>query len=76
MVLADSHVKALLKEGAARAGTPPSSTEWRLSPDAIDAAKARAEDYLRKLGEAAARSCGERKQSTLKAEDVTGAQVM
>ena len=73
MTLADSHVKALLKEGTARAGSPPSGSEWRVSPEAIEAAKGKAEDYLRKLGEAAARACGNGKRSTLKAEDVTTA---
>lgn len=71
MTLADSHVKALLKEGTALAGSPPSGSEWRVSPEAIEAAKGKAEDYLRKLGEAAARACGNAKRSTLKAEDVT-----
>ena len=71
MVLADSHVKALLKEGAMRAGAPPSSAEWRFSPESIAAAKERAEQYLRRLGETAAKNAGVRKQSTLKGEDVT-----
>lgn len=70
MTLADSHVKALLKEGTARAGTPPSGSEWRVSPEAIEAAKNKAEDFLRTLGEQAARNCGAAKRSTLKAEDV------
>lgn len=70
MTLADSHVKTLLKEGAARAGAPPSGSEWRMSPEAIEAAKAKAEDYLRKLGETSAHHCAAAKRSTLKAEDV------
>lgn len=70
MTLADSHVKALLKEGTARAGTPPSGTEWRVSPEAVEAAKAKAEEYVKKLGEEAARNCGAAKRSTLKGEDV------
>ncbi|HLE47550.1 MAG TPA: histone-like protein [Candidatus Thermoplasmatota archaeon] len=70
MTLADSHVKNLLKEGTTRAGTPPSGSEWRVSPEAIEAAKKLAEDYLRKLGEQSARNCGAAKRSTLKAEDV------
>ena len=44
MTLADSHVKALLKEGTSRAGAPPSGSEWRVSPEAIEAAKGKAED--------------------------------
>lgn len=71
MTLADSHVKTLLKEGTARAGSPPSGSEWRVSPEAIEAAKTKAEEFLRKLGEQAARNCGGAKRSTLKAEDVT-----
>lgn len=70
MTLADAHVKALLKDGTTRAGAPPSGAEWRVSPEAITAAKAKAEDYLRKLGEEAARQCAAAKRSTLKAEDV------
>lgn len=70
MTLADSHVKALLKEGTSRAGSPPSGSEWRVAPEAIAAAKQKAEDYLRRLGELAARNCGVAKRSTLKAEDV------
>jgi histone H3/H4 len=70
MTLADSHVKTLLKEGTARAGTPPTGAEWRVSPEAIAAAKEKAEEYLKALGEAAARACGAAKRSTLKAEDV------
>lgn len=70
MTLADSHVKALLKEGTARAGAPPSGAEWRVAPEAIEAAKKLAEDHIRKLGEDAARRCGEAKRSTLKAEDL------
>lgn len=70
MTLADSHVKALLKEGTGRAGAPPSGTEWRVSPEAIEAAKAKAEDYLRMLGEQSARNCAQAKRSTLKGEDV------
>jgi histone H3/H4 len=70
MTLADSHVKALLKEGTSRAGSAPSGSEWRVSPEAIEAAKARIEEYARKLGEQSARNCGAAKRSTLKAEDV------
>lgn len=70
MTLADSHVKALLKEGTSRAGAPPSGSEWRVSPEAIEAAKGKAEEYLRKLGEQSARNCATAKRSTLKAEDV------
>lgn len=72
MVLADTHVKELLKEGAAKAGAPPSGSDWRISPDAITAAKAKAEEYIRGLGESGARSAAGRKQSTLKPEDVSG----
>lgn len=71
MTLADSHVKALLKEGTTRAGSPPSGSEWRVSPEAIEAAKTKAEEYLKKLGERAARNCASARRSTLKAEDVT-----
>lgn len=70
MTLADSHVKTLLKEGTGRAGAPPSGAEWRVSPEAITAAKAKIEEYARKLGEQAARASGAAKRSTLKAEDV------
>lgn len=70
MTLADSHVKTLLKEGTARAGNPPSGSEWRVSPEAITAAKEKAEEFLKSLGEAAAKACGAAKRSTLKAEDV------
>lgn len=70
MTLADTHVKNLLKEGTARAGSPPSGSEWRVAPEAVQAAKAKAEDYLRALGEEAARNCAAAKRSTLKAEDV------
>ena len=70
MTLADSHVKALLKEGTTRAGNPPSGSEWRVSPEAIEAAKAKTEEFLRKLGEQSARNCAAAKRSTLKAEDV------
>jgi histone H3/H4 len=70
MTLADSHVKTLLKEGTARAGSPPSGSEWRVAPEAISAAKEKAEEYLRKLGEVAARNCADARRSTLKAEDV------
>lgn len=70
MTLADSHVKALLKEGAARSGTPPSGSDWRISPDGIEAAKNKAEDFLRALGESAARSAATRRQSTLKDVDM------
>ncbi|HVL48156.1 MAG TPA: hypothetical protein VM889_06330 [Candidatus Thermoplasmatota archaeon] len=72
MTLADSHVKELLKEGAMKAGTPPSGSDWRIAPDAIAAAKARAEAYIRGLGEEGARSAAGRRQSTLKPEDVQG----
>jgi histone H3/H4 len=67
MTLADSHVKALLKEGTSRAGAPPSVAEWRVSPEAVAAAKA--EEHLRHLGEQAARQAGTGKRSTLKADD-------
>jgi histone H3/H4 len=70
MTLADSHVKALLKEGTSRAGAPATGAEWRVSPEAVSAAKAKAEDYLRQLGEQAARNCAQAKRSTLKGEDV------
>ncbi len=70
MTLADSHVKALLKEGTSKAGNPPSGAEWRIAPDAIEAAKTKAEEYLRRLGEQAARNCAAAKRSTLKGEDV------
>lgn len=70
MTLADSHVKNLMKEGTSRAGSPPSGAEWRVAPEAIEAAKKLAEEYLRKLGEQAARNCASAKRSTLKAEDV------
>jgi len=70
MTLADSHVKALLKEGTTRAGNPPSGSEWRVAPEAIEAAKNLAEDFLRQLGEAAAKNAAVAKRSTLKAEDV------
>jgi histone H3/H4 len=70
MTLADSHVKALLKEGTSRAGAPPSGTEWRVSPEAIEGAKAKAEEYLKMLGEQSARNCAQAKRSTLKGEDV------
>lgn len=69
MTLADSHVKNLLKEGTARAGSPPSGSDWRISPEAIQAAKAKTEEYLRTIGAEAARHCAEAKRSTLKAED-------
>jgi histone H3/H4 len=69
MTLADSHVKALLKEGTSRAGAPPSGAEWRVSPEAVAAAKAKAEEHLRHLGEQAARQAGTGKRSTLKADD-------
>jgi histone H3/H4 len=71
MTLADSHIKTLLKEGTSRVGKPPSGAEWRVSPEAVEAAKTKAEEYLRKLGEQAARNCGAARRSTLKAEDVT-----
>jgi len=70
MTLADSHVKALMKEGTTRAGSPPSGSEWRVAPEAVEAAKKLAEDYIRRLGEVAARNCGAAKRSTLKADDV------
>ena len=70
MTISDSHVKALLKEGTARAGAPPSGAEWRVSPEAVTAAKAKAEEYLKSLGAEAARNCGAAKRSTLKGEDV------
>ncbi|HUR25268.1 MAG TPA: hypothetical protein VM327_04540 [Candidatus Thermoplasmatota archaeon] len=70
MTLADSHVKALIKEGTTRAGAPPSGSEWRVSPEAVEAAKGKAEEYLRSLGEQSARNCATAKRSTLKAEDV------
>lgn len=70
MTLADTHVKNLLKEGTARAGAPPSGAEWRVSPEAVTAAKAKAEEYIRKLGEQAAQAAAGRKQSTLKGEDI------
>jgi histone H3/H4 len=69
MTLADSHVKALLKEGTSRVGAPPSGAEWRVSPEAVAAAKAQAEEHLRHLGEQAARQAGMGKRSTLKADD-------
>lgn len=69
MTLADSHVKALLKEGTSRAGAPPSGSEWRVSPEAIEAAKAKAEEYMRQIGHDAAQRCAAAKRSTLKAED-------
>jgi histone H3/H4 len=70
MTLADSHVKALLKEGTSRAGSPPSGSEWRVSPEAITAAKEKAEEFIRGVGADAARACAAAKRSTLKAEDV------
>lgn len=70
MTLADSHVKELLKEGTGRAGSPPSGSDWRVSPEAIAKAKTMIEDYARKLGEASAKNCAAGKRSTLKAEDV------
>jgi histone H3/H4 len=70
MVLADTHVKNLMKEGAAKAGQAPSTSEWRIAPEAVEAAKMKAEAYIRKLGEQAARNAASRKQSTLKASDV------
>ena len=71
MTLADSHVKTLLKEGTGRAGAPPSGGEFRISPEAITAAKEKAEEYLRGLGESAARAATSGKRSTLKAEDLS-----
>ncbi|MEK6984931.1 MAG: hypothetical protein AABX89_00925 [Candidatus Thermoplasmatota archaeon] len=70
MALADSHVKALLKDGTTRAGNPPSGAEWRVSPEAVAAAKTLAEEYLRALGAASAAAAASGKRSTLKAEDV------
>lgn len=70
MTLSDSHVKALLKEGTNRAGSPPSGSEWRVSPEAVAAAKEKAEEYIRALGAESARACAAAKRSTLKAEDV------
>ncbi len=70
MALADSHVKALLKDGTTRAGNPPSGAEWRVSPEAVEAAKAKAEEYLRALGASSAAAAGASKRSTLKGEDV------
>ena len=70
MTLADSHVKTLLKEGTSRAGNPSSGSEWRVSPEAVTAAKEKAEEFLRTLGESAARAAGGAKRSTLKADDV------
>jgi histone H3/H4 len=70
MTLADSHVKTLLKEGTGRAGAPPSGAEWRVSPEAVAAAKQKAEDYLRELGMQAAQRSGAAKRSTVKAEDL------
>lgn len=70
MTLADSHVKALLKEGTSRAGSPPSGAEWRVAPEAIEAAKGKIEEYARRLGEQAARAAGAAKRSTLKADDL------
>lgn len=69
MTLADAHVKNLLKEGTARAGSPPSGSEWRIAPEAIQAAKAKTEEFLRAIGAEAARHCAQAKRSTLKAED-------
>lgn len=69
MTLADSHIKTLLKEGTARAGTPPTGAEWRVSPEAITRAKELAEEAIRKMGADAARACADAKRSTLKAED-------
>jgi histone H3/H4 len=73
VTLADSHVKTLLKEGTMRAGTPPSGSEWRVAPEAIEAAKAKAEEHVRAIGEAAARKAGAAKRSTLKADDFSEA---
>lgn len=70
MTLADSHVKALLKEGTEKAGSPPSGAEWRVAPEAITAAKVKIEEYARSLGESAARAAAGAKRSTLKAEDL------
>ncbi|MHB8604889.1 MAG: hypothetical protein ACYDCK_06495 [Thermoplasmatota archaeon] len=71
MTLADSHVKELLKEGAAKSGSPPSGSEWRISPDAVAAAKKIAEDQIRAIGESAARACAGRRQSTIKDVDIS-----
>jgi histone H3/H4 len=70
MTLADSHIKALLKEGTVRAGPPPTGAEWRVSPEAIEAAKAKAEEHIRMMGEMAARKCGSSKRSTLRSDDI------
>lgn len=70
MTLADSHVKTLLKEGTGRAGAPPSGGEFRISPEAVTAAKEKAEEFLRGLGESAARAATAGRRSTLKAEDL------
>lgn len=70
MTLADSHVKALLKEGTLRAGAPPTGAEFRVSPEAVTAAKEKAEEFLRGVGEAAARAATAAKRSTLKGDDV------
>ncbi len=70
MTLATSHVKDLLKEGTGRAGAPPSGGEFRVSPEAVEAARMKAEEYLRALGESSARAAMMGKRSTLKAEDV------
>jgi histone H3/H4 len=70
MTLATSHVKDLLKEGTTRAGAPPSGGEYRVSPEAIEAARAKIEEFARSLGESAARAAAGAKRSTLKAEDV------
>jgi histone H3/H4 len=70
MTLADTHVKNLLKEGTARAGTPPSGSEWRIAPDAVAKAKELTEEFLKALGESSAEACAAAKRSTLKAEDV------
>ena len=45
-------------------------SEWRVSPEAVEAAKAKAEEYLKTLGEQSARNCAAARRSTLKAEDV------
>lgn len=73
MILSDSHVKTLVKEGAARAGAPPSGAEWRVSPEAVAAAKLLAEEEIRRLGEDAARRGAVAGRSTLRAEDFGGA---
>jgi histone H3/H4 len=71
MTLADSHVKNLLKEGTLRSGAAPSGAEFRVSPEAIAAAKSKAEEYVRMMGEQAARKCADARRSTLRADDIS-----